>query len=78
MTLPYDHEYPVYLTIGLVADREESVNPRRDSTYTQETWEQLTEAEKLQWLWEYTKDWAAEYIAYGLITPEVQVMLAKG
>jgi hypothetical protein len=64
--LPWDADYPVSLSIGLVgcdrsgASHPEFISPRDDMT--REIWEALDFDQQTAWLDNAAKEWAFEYI----------------
>lgn len=63
MSLPYNHEYSLRLSIGFVnAERIAEINPATDSSYSEDEWNALSADEQRQWLNDAVADWADEYI----------------
>lgn len=70
MEYPYNHRYTMRVSIGLVgAERTGAANPSKDSSYSEEEWNALTDEERSTWLNDVLQDWASSYIDMS-ITPD--------
>jgi len=60
---PYNHDYTMRLSIGYSnASRDETTNPSKDSSYSQEEWEALSDEEKQDWLNSELDNWSVNFI----------------
>ena len=60
---PYNHDYTMRLSIGYSnASRSATANPSKDSSYSQEEWEALSDEEKQDWLNAEADIWSADFI----------------
>jgi len=64
-SLPYNHDYPVSVSIGLVGEQADSINPATESSYSEEEWDSLTREQQEEWLNAETYQWAMQFLDYG-------------
>lgn len=63
MAKAWNHDYKVHLSIGLTGcDRSATINPSKDSSYSEEEWNNLSEGERERWLYAEAEDWANNFI----------------
>jgi len=64
-SLPYSHDYPVSVNIGLAGEQADSINPATESSYTEEEWNALTMEQQEEWLDTEAREWAMQFVDYG-------------